>query len=393
MNSEEPSVSFAYWEGSSHHVRVSYSLPLFHEVDFYVNEGFRRIPHGGVEVGGVLYGRLSDNIISLEAFRPIECEHASGPSFILSDRDVENLKSSILAASAEEELAHLRPLGWFIAHTRSGLRMTDREIELFHQFFPEPMRVTVLAKPERFKPTRFAFLVRDAQKKLDREGDANAIILPLPGRAGKQGAIDAPSIPAPVSRESIQPTAPPLQAPAPPELHEKPSPLPAAVAQDETVQIPRPSGLILPQAPDPFANPTARAAQTTPPILPPLAVRPPRFRWMLVVLFLAAVLGCAGGYWAYLQLPSPVIDLRVQKRENDMLILWNPEQTRNSDYPVIRVNDGRPVLLTDEQRTTGTALVPLAPDTVKVEVVAPHWGRNSRGIVRYVSLRSNNTAP
>ncbi len=172
MSTAESEVPFAFLLDPATGVRISYSLPLFNEIDFQVNEGYRRIPHGGVEVGGLLYGKMSSDSVSIEAFRPIDCEHASGPSFNLSERDLKNLKDAIVAAPSDEELRGLEPVGWFIAHTRSPLRLTEREAELFRRFFPEPKRVTVLVKPERFKPTRFAFLVRGNTGSVNPDGEA-----------------------------------------------------------------------------------------------------------------------------------------------------------------------------------------------------------------------------
>ena len=46
---------YAYWKVPDSETVVTYSLPLFHEIDFAVNEGYRKIPHGGIEEGGLLF--------------------------------------------------------------------------------------------------------------------------------------------------------------------------------------------------------------------------------------------------------------------------------------------------------------------------------------------------
>lgn len=359
---------FAQWSDPASGMVVRYSLPLFHEIDFQVNEGYRRIPHGGVETGGVVYGRISGSTINLEAFRPIQCEHASGPSFVLSDRDLDTLRLSIQAASSDDELQGLIPLGWFIAHTRSHLNMSDRELKLFNQFFPESGRVTVLVKPERFKPTRFSFLVRDESGAVGPNGEERAIILPLPGRSSppssdeRSSKVDA----APPRPSPIQETAVPVTVP----LTTTPAPAPTeAVAQH----------------PPPASN-LGITQSTAHPVQPRRPRSGLRSNWMVAVLFAAALIGCGVGYWAYLQLPTPVITLRVQRSGENVLILWDPRQTRDSRFPVIRVNDGRPIVLTDEQRETGTAEFPLSADGIKVELIAPHWARDSRGIVRFMTV-------
>ena len=48
--------SYAFWNPPSAPFPIRYWLTLFREIDFFVGDGYRRIPHGGLEVGAVLYG-------------------------------------------------------------------------------------------------------------------------------------------------------------------------------------------------------------------------------------------------------------------------------------------------------------------------------------------------
>ncbi len=387
MNAADSKIAFALWLDTQTNWKVQYSIPLFHEIDFHVNEGYRRIPHGGVEVGGVLYGRIDPGSVIISAFRPIECDHASGPSFLLSESDLSKLASSIQSASQDEELKELVPIGWFIAHTRGPLQMTARELQVFEQFFPEPGRVTVLVKPERFKPTRFAFLMRGESGRMASDGSLSQVILPLSGRAGKVSdpvtdLASAPSPPRPERRSSsesgtaereqsgagVLPLQTPVEAAAP------------APTRDEVSAIPEPVPTI--PAPFPSANP-ARQAQPA---------RPQRRSGVLVtVLLLAALLGSGAGYWAYLQLPPPLITLRVQKRQSDLLVVWNPIQTQAASYSAMRVNDGKPVLLSADQKASGIAEIPLTSGDTKVEIVSRQWARESRGIVRFLQATTART--
>src|SRR4051812_2561511 len=113
----------AVWTAPGGSSTVTYSLPLFHEIDFAVNEGYRKISHGGVEVGGLLFGSLDKDGARIEAFRPIACDHASGPSFLLSESDLERLVVQLDAAPSDPELAPWRPIGWFLSRTRSPLQL------------------------------------------------------------------------------------------------------------------------------------------------------------------------------------------------------------------------------------------------------------------------------
>jgi hypothetical protein len=203
MTAKDLSAAYATWTQPGTQFTVSYSVPLFQEIDFVINEGYRRIPHGGIEVGGVLFGRVDGSTVCLDAFRNIECEHASGPSFTLSERDVALLRQQLSSAASDPELQGLQVAGWFIAHTRSELRMNEREAALFDELFPEPGKITVLIKPERFQPTRFGFVIREPDGRVNLDASQNAVILPLSGRADREpGSGSIPSIPAPSSERS-----------------------------------------------------------------------------------------------------------------------------------------------------------------------------------------------
>ncbi|MFL6462876.1 MAG: hypothetical protein ACJ73N_00510 [Bryobacteraceae bacterium] len=390
---------YAFWTDEVNSFKISYSLPVFHEIDFQVNEGYRRIPHGGIEIGGILYGTSSKNAISVEAFRPIECEHATGPSFNLSQRDLLQLTASLTTTPSDDELKNLVPLGWFIAHTRSSLRMTDRELQLFNQFFPEAGKITILIKPERFQPTRFGFIVRGTDKSVKTDVNDSAIILPLPGRAGSSQKGLVPSIPAPAikaapqgnrpeeqSREvevkSAKQNRPEIQEEGPPDVGHRPEPVdtpaPVLPSVDE----------IKKRRSQHLRNSLTEAEQVSDEAATrPLGHAKSRSHgWLLFVLILAALLGCGVGYWAYLQLPPPEIDLQVHKYGPTLLIQWTPEQTQSSGYAAIRIDNGLAMPLTSQQKTSGQVELKQTSDNMKIELIAQHWIRDSRGIVRFISL-------
>jgi hypothetical protein len=109
------------------------------------------------------------------------------------------------------------------------------------------------------------------------------------------------------------------------------------------------------------------------------------------VLVFASLLGCVAGYWAYLQLPPPIIALRVEKLPGAVLVRWPAEQTRGTNLAAIRIDDGQAMPLTEQQKTSGQIQINPTSDNVKIELVSHHALRDSRGIIRY--LRSATAAP
>lgn|GEM_PF-1790255 len=404
----------AVWTAPDSSATVTYSLPLFHEIDFVVNEGFRKISHGGVEVGGLLFGSLEESGPTIDAFRPIACDHASGPSFLLSDADIERLAAQVTSAASDSELAGLKPVGWFLSRTRSPLHLLERELALFDRFFPEPRMLTVLIKPERFQPTRFSFLLRGPNGLANDDAAQHAIILPLTGRPFPSAGTPMPAIPAPdlpsrrPSKRDEQPDLPdsaqiPLNlGTAPPDLSaivkETESAKPEAAPESEPDRIEKEdvsAALVPARKPRRKAEPQVSLSlvpsRTRPDLPHPyeqldrLTRKKPASTTarLFLVLPLAALLGCGLGYWGYLQLPSPIIPVKVRPLSRTILVSWPAEDTRNAVYAAIRVNDATPVLLSPEEKAAGQLELSASPD-IKVELIARNWMRDSRGIVRFV---------
>jgi hypothetical protein len=462
----EKRIEYAYWATPNMDTVVTYSLPLFHEIDFAVNEGYRKIPHGGIEEGGLLFGKIDDKGTQIDAFRPIQCEHASGPSLVLSERDLDVLTAQLANVQTDPELAGLEPVGWFLAHTRGPLLLTDREAELCETYFTRRGMLTVLVKPERFQPTRFGFLVRGKEGGIPRDATQSAIILPLPGRiarstAGPVASIPAPALSAATARRALEPDG----RDNPPELAASASvgtrlaeaapasvPITANEAGEELSQdrpprrlrhltldqvVPEPEEAeedeAIPAKPVSAAEASALvdapAARRGPPESLRRAPRgaassesalslhrapqdenatqlPDPYRQMelldkkrptstaarfVMVLPLAALLGCVVGYVAYLQVPSPVIPLTVKGKGETVVVTWPADQTRSAVYAAVRVDDSTPVMLTPEERAAGRVEVTSSAD-MKVELIARNWIHDSRGIVRFIKPLAN-TAP
>lgn len=382
---------YAVWTDPETAQKVKYSLPLFHDLDFQVNEAYRRIPHGGVEIGGVLYGRFEPNGVAIEAFRPIECEHASGPSFVLSPNDLAKMADHFGEAQADPELKGLERVGWFVSHTRSALEMSERESEIFDRYFPGSGRVMLLVRPERFQPTRFLFSIRKPDGQTPKRDVQQAVILPLPGRASSAAPVQ--SIPAPDRKEILRRQSPP-ERPITTEFELSPPPAPSANAPS----------LPLPPPPLPVSEPVPTVddirrrrsehlrssisqeewRSNTDAIRRPSATSKSTNISLALVLVFASLLGCAAGYWAYLQLPPATIALRIEKLPSAVLVRWPAEQTRGSNLAAIRVDDGQAMPLTEEQKAAGQVQINPTSDNVKIELISHHALRDSRGIIRYL---------
>jgi proteasome lid subunit RPN8/RPN11 len=155
-------VKFASWSVAESPITIEYSLIVIEEIRHAVAEGFQRLSRGGIEVGGVLYGTREGRTVRVLAMRPITCEHARGPAFLLSDKDRMSLNQQLSSDAEDPHLEGLIAVGWFLSHTRSEITLSDSDLELYSIFFPAPWQVTLVVRPGRGGAMRAGFFVREA---------------------------------------------------------------------------------------------------------------------------------------------------------------------------------------------------------------------------------------
>src|SRR5580700_1764502 len=138
---------FGSWSAAESPVTIEYSLVVIEEIRHEVSEGFQKLSRGGVGVGGLLYGTREGRTVRLLAIRTINCEHARGPAFQLSEPDKEILAEQIEHGSEDPRLADLICLGWFVSHTRSEIVLGESDLEIYEQYFGAPWQVTLVIRP------------------------------------------------------------------------------------------------------------------------------------------------------------------------------------------------------------------------------------------------------
>ncbi|HUA57480.1 MAG TPA: hypothetical protein VML19_01925 [Verrucomicrobiae bacterium] len=135
--------------------KVSYSLRTLEEIRLSVMDAFFSLPRGGAEIGGILLGKRAGLSVTIFDHIPLDCEHAFGPSFNLSPRDLERLVS--LLDEAQKNVSDLQPLGWYHSHTRSEIFLSDVDLEIHRRYFPNPWQIALVLKPHTFHPMRAGF--------------------------------------------------------------------------------------------------------------------------------------------------------------------------------------------------------------------------------------------
>jgi hypothetical protein len=169
--------TFGSWSTSEIGLTIKYPLEVIEEIRAAVCDGLRRLTHGGLEVGGILFGARGDSSIRLLTWRPIFCEHALGPSFRLSQRDCAGLAHLLEIAKSDPDLKGLDALGWYVSHARSNVSLTTADIEIYDRFFPEPWQVMLVLQPTDAGPTLAGFFGRETDGSLRTESSYREFVV------------------------------------------------------------------------------------------------------------------------------------------------------------------------------------------------------------------------
>jgi len=206
------------WRAEGMPLAVEYAPEAIRTIVHDVEAAFRMFPHGGLAVGGVLFGEAGGDRIRIVTSRPIHCDHSAGPSFTLSDDDHRRLEEQLRDAAQDAGLGGLVPVGWYHSHTRSGVNLTPSDLELHQRHFPKPWQAAIVLRPEEDRPTKLGIFVRDAEGRMPARP---ALVLEAPRGAANRGPAPEPPPVLPGNEERA--AAPQAQGGGP----SPPRPLPA----------------------------------------------------------------------------------------------------------------------------------------------------------------------
>jgi hypothetical protein len=392
--------AYGSWNHPATLYQVRYSLSCFREIEFHVSEGFRRIPYGGIEHGGLLFGTRENQTIRVEVFRPIECEHAAGPSFSLSEKDKAGIREQFSSVDTQPELAGLTPLGVFISHSRHELRVSAEEKDLLTSLFSEPWQCLLIVKPAKFKPAQFAFVFRDTPEISGTALETGAFVLPLapPSKRKRDGEREEPA------EELALPRAEPV-TPQP----ETPTESPTVAAKSAKTRVRRRQ----PKAQDAEANsprkPKRERAKQKPPIavtnvtLPTAADTPAQLTEpvqpapllaflrchiapvVATLSLLPLAVCCVWFYWHYLE---PPVEVHASIDSGNLIVSWPSGVTASAAGALLRISANQrthAMALSPAQRNNGRAAIPFSSSDTTIELVASYWLHERRGMVRVIA--------
>lgn len=199
-----PKDGWLAWEIPGKAVSVRLTVDVAGRLRMAVWGGFKALPRRGLETGGLLIGTTREVgngvVVEIDDFEPVEIQHASGPSYVLSDADLRLLETKI-AAREDPEVPAI--VGFYRSHTRSDFAITPEDAALFSSHFPAPSHVFLLIKSHDDGPPTGGFIIREGGKVLSQRPYAE---FPLPLSLAPPREIPVPVAPP----SQIQPSAAPM---------------------------------------------------------------------------------------------------------------------------------------------------------------------------------------
>ena len=174
-------------------------------------EGGRSLLRGERETGGVLFGNHEPGRIRILACKPLQCEHAMGPGFVLSEKDDKRLAQLISAPATDPELNGLQALGWYHSHLRSKIFLSERDLQIHSRYFADPYQIALVIRPGSDGPARAGFFFHEPSGEMRTESSYEEFTIETPPPAAPELKRAVVSKQAPSHRRTSSPAKPEQQ--------------------------------------------------------------------------------------------------------------------------------------------------------------------------------------
>ena len=158
---------------------MEYSPAALEQIRREVDSG-RSFPGGERETGGVLFGLHEPDRICILAWKPLPCEHAMGPGFVLSEQDEKRLAKLIAAPATDPELSGLEALGWYHSHIRSRIFLSERDLQIHSRYFAAPHQIALVIHPRSDGPARAGFFFTESSGEMRTESSYEEFTIETP---------------------------------------------------------------------------------------------------------------------------------------------------------------------------------------------------------------------
>lgn len=137
---------------------IQYSLQVMNDIRLAALSGRFATPRGGMEVGGILFGKPERDRIIVSGQMPIDCEHVFGPMFQLSEKDRVRMAGLLSRPCSGGTTI----VGWYRSLSRGSISLSETDLELYRRYFPEHWSVALVLTPSLYSTSAgFFFYERD----------------------------------------------------------------------------------------------------------------------------------------------------------------------------------------------------------------------------------------
>jgi len=130
---------------------------------YEIMRGFGAVPKRGAEVGGILLGSAEPGdrmVVRIEDFVSVPCEHLRGPSYALSDKDLQGFDEALERWKPAPD-KRLYAVGYFRSNTRDVLQLSPEDLALLESRFPGENAVCLQVKPYATRAGEATVFVRE----------------------------------------------------------------------------------------------------------------------------------------------------------------------------------------------------------------------------------------
>jgi len=194
------------WAPEGKPIQILLDFDVIDRLSQEIMRGFGSVPKRGAEVGGLLLGEIETSgnavIAQVHGFAMVPCDYRRGPSYQLTEGDT-RLFAETVEKATQSSHGGLRPIGYFRSHTREGMSLTDEDLQLFSNYFPDPTSIMLLVRPFATKVSQAGFFFEENGQ---IRSDATYLVFPFRRRELGGGAVGShPQMAAPVEMPAAAP--------------------------------------------------------------------------------------------------------------------------------------------------------------------------------------------
>ena len=129
------------------------------------------------EVNGILVGKREPSRMLILAFRRQDTRLAAARDGAVHPEEWRRAFAGLMARIRwDPKFSGLEPVGWFRAHPKASLNLSERDLDLFNRFFGEPWQIGLVLQPGA-AATKGRFFLREADRSIRPETGFQDIVI------------------------------------------------------------------------------------------------------------------------------------------------------------------------------------------------------------------------